>query len=281
MNWHTLKKEEVLEKLQARKTGLTQRQAAERLDNYGKNVIEQIYKVNVVKIFLKQFKSFLIYILLFAIAFSIFIKHYIDASVIGAIVLLNAAIGFIQQYKAERSIIKLRRLIRPKAKVFREGKLIYIKSEDLVPGDIIVLREGDKITSDCRILSLENLEVNEAILTGESVPVEKFDTVIRDKTILAERKNMLFSGTIVVKGSCKAIVVETGMTTEFGKIAKLLQEIRVPETPMQKKLNKFGKQISLVIVALAILTTIRARSSSERGGLLVLLALLIFTIPFL
>jgi len=252
-NWHALKKEEALKKLNSNLQGLTEIEARKRLEKYGKNIIKELYKINPAKIFFKQFKSFLVYILLFATLFSLIIKHYIDAGVIFAIIILNSTLGSIQEYKAEKSILKLKKLMRPKARVFREGRLKKINAEEVVPGDILVLKEGDKIVADCRILESENLEVNEAILTGESLPILKSEDVMPEKTNLAERKNMLFSGTSVVKGNCKAVVVATGMSSEFGKIAGMLQVISLPSTPMQKKLNRFAKQISFVIISLAIL----------------------------
>jgi len=252
-NWHALKKEEILRQLKTSSKGLSEREAALRLEKYGKNIIKETYKINPVKIFFKQFKSFLIYILILATLVSLIIKHYVDASVIFAIVLLNSTLGFIQEYKAEKSILKLKKLMRPEAKVFREGKLKKIKAEEVVPGDILVLKEGDKLIADCRLLETENLEVNEAILTGESMPITKITEPLKEKTILAERKNMLFSGTSIVKGSGKAVVVATGMSTEFGKIAGILQTLQLPQTPMQKKLDKFAKQIGLVVLSLAML----------------------------
>jgi len=254
MNWHALKKEEVIRQLSSSKTGLTEIEARKRFVKYGKNEIKEIYTLNPIKIFLKQFQSFIIYILLAAIIVSIIIQHFIDASVILAIVLLNTSIGFIQQYKAEKSIIELRKLFIPQTKVFRDGKLKIISSQYLVPGDVVEFEEGDKITADSRILETTNLEVNEAILTGESMPVEKLDTIIKQDGILAERLNVLFAGTSIVRGKVKALVTETGMNTEFGRIALKLQEITLPETPMQKKLDKFAKQVSLIVIILAALT---------------------------
>ncbi len=256
MEWHAIKKEEVLHKLNSTENGLSEKEASLRLERYGRNAIEEIYKISPVKIFFKQFKSFLIYVLLFATVFSLAIKHFLDAGVIFAIILFYAFLGFIQQYKAEKSIIKLRKLLKPEARVFRDDRLMKIPSEELVPGDIIIFREGDKVTADCRLLRIENIEVNESILTGESMPVEKFPEELPENTILAERKSVLYSGTSVVKGSGKAVVVETGMSTEFGKIAKQLQEITLPETPMQKKLDKFAKQISIIVFLFAFLAFI-------------------------
>ena len=254
MEWHTIKKEEVIRHLNSNINGLSEKEVEKRLLEYGKNELTEIYKVNPVKIFLKQFKSFLIYILLAAVIVSVIIQHYIDASVIFAIVLMNAAIGFIQQYRAEQSIIKLKQLFIPKAKVFRQGKLKIINSQEIVPGDIVLFEEGDKVIADCRIIEAGNLEANEAILTGESSPVEKYDTIVKQDGLISEKINMLFTGTTIVKGKVKALVVSTGMQTEFGKIATKLQEIKLPETPMQKKLDKFAKQITFIILILAAIT---------------------------
>ena len=251
MNWHMLKKEEVLEKLNSGAEGLSEQEAAERLKKYGRNAIKEGYSLNPAKIFLKQFNSFIIYVLLAAILISVIIAHYIDAYVIAAIVLLNAVIGFVQQYKAEKSIIELRKMFIPTTKVFRGGKLKVVSSQDIVPGDVVLFEEGDKVTADCRILETTNVEVSEAILTGESAPVEKHDAVIRMDGMLSEKLNMLFAGTAVARGKAKAVVTETGMGTEFGRIALKLQEISLPETPMQKKLDRFAKQISFIVLILA------------------------------
>lgn len=252
MNWHAEKKEDVLEEFRTSKDGLTEEEATKRIIVYKKNVIEDNYKLKPLKTFFKQFKSFIVYVLLGASAISFILDNFLDSAVILSIVLLNATLGFVQEYKAEKSILNLKKLLIPKTKVIRGGKIKIISSEDLVPGDIVVFEQGDKVNADCRIIELENLEVNEAILTGESFPVEKTANLLIEKTILAERKNMLYTGTSVVLGSCKAVVVATGMKSEFGKIAKTLQEIELPETPMQKKLNKFVMKISIVITLLAI-----------------------------
>ncbi|MFH1307987.1 MAG: HAD-IC family P-type ATPase [archaeon] len=248
-----LKKEEVISHFQSTSSGLSQKEAELRLERYGKNIIKETYKISPLKIFLSQFKSFLVYILIAAVLISLFISHYVDAGVIFAIVLLNAAIGFFQQYKAEKSILELKKLLVPKTQVLRDKKIKDISSENIVPGDILIFEEGDKITADCRILELESLEVSESVLTGESLPIEKIDTILRGDTIIADRKNMLFTGTSIVRGHGKAIVIATGMNTEFGKIASSLQEISIQETPMQKKLDSFAKQISIVVIIIAAL----------------------------
>lgn len=248
-NYHSKSKEEIFHELKTSEKGLSQKQAQERLKKYGKNVIKKTHRLRPLKILISQFKSFLIYILIIAAAVSFFIDHYLDGIVISAIIVLNATIGFFQQYKAEKAIISLKKLIIPISKVIRDGKLTEIPSLQLVPGDIVILNSGDKISADSRIIEDENLQANEAILTGESFPIDKFSKKIPQKTILSERRNMLFTGTQIVRGSAKAIIVSTGINTVFGKIAENLQEIEVQKTPMQKRLDKFSKQIGIFILA--------------------------------
>jgi len=252
-NWHAVKKEAVFKNLKTSEKGLSEKEAELRLAKDGKNIIKEEAKLNAVKIFFMQFKSLMIYILLAAITISIVIKHYLDASVIGAFVLLNTTIGFIQQYKAEKSVKELKKLLVFKAKVLRNGVLKVINVEDIVVGDIVILRQGDKIPADCRIFQYENLEVNESVLTGESLAIEKTNEVLAKDTILAERKNMLYAGTHVERGNCRAIVVSIGMNTEFGKIASMLEKIKEEKTPMQNKLDNFSKKISFFILGLVAL----------------------------
>ncbi len=247
------KKEEAIKSLKSDERGLNEKEASKRLEKYGKNIIDGTNQLSGVKILLSQFKSYIVYVLLGVALISLLIKHYVDAGVIFAIVILNAGLGFIQQYKAEKSIVELKKLLVPKCKVLRDGKMKIISSTDVVLGDILVINTGDKIVADCRILSCDNLEVNEAILTGESLSIEKIYDKVSANTILAERKNMLYTGTSVVKGNCKAVVVATAMNTEFGKIASGLEEINIAETPMQKKMSKFAMQISIFVVLIAFI----------------------------
>lgn len=250
MNYYSLKKEELLKLLQTSEQGLSEKEAEKRLQKYGKNQLKETDKLNPLKIFFLQFKSFLIYILLAATIVSLIIKHYVDASVIFAIIILNASLGFYQQYKAERAIKNLRKFFIPKSQVIREGRLREIESSEIVPGDILILREGSKITSDCRILKSEDLQVNEAVLTGESIPVKKSVSVLKNSTPLYKHSNMLYAGTLVLNGNCRAVVVETGMKTEFGKIAETVQEIKISPTPMQKKIDSFAKKLGIFILSI-------------------------------
>lgn len=223
-SWHALDKKEVLAKLETKEQGLTSQEASKRLEKYGKNEIKQLKKISSFAIFLSQFKSIFVIILLAAGLFSLLIRHYVDFSVILAIVIVNSAIGFFQQYKAEKTISEMKEMLVPTVRVIRDGIAKEISSIDLVPGDIILVSEGDKINADCRILHENELQTNEAVLTGESFPQDKSSEKVSPGTILANRENMLYTGTSVVRGSAKALVVATNMNTEFGKIASLVQD---------------------------------------------------------
>ncbi|MCL5018568.1 MAG: HAD-IC family P-type ATPase [Candidatus Pacearchaeota archaeon] len=254
--WHALEKKDVLEKLKTSENGLSDEEVSKRLLEYGKNELKQISKIHPLMIFFEQFKSVFILILFAAAVFSLFIQHYIDFAVIMIIILLNSAIGFFQQYKAEKIIAKMKEFIVPKVKVMREGKISEILSSEIVPGDIMVISEGDKITADCRLLYVNELQVNEAVLTGESFPQDKSSEKIQINAQLADRENMLFAGTTVVRGNAKAVVIATGMGTEFGKIAKKVQEIKHGKTPLEQKLDIFSKKVAVVVLIVSILMVI-------------------------
>lgn len=250
-DWHSPDKKEVLKNLSSNEEGLSEKEAFKRLKQYGLNQLKEIKKIEPLKIFLSQFASILIYILIAAAFVSALLQHWLDFWVISGIVLLNATLGFVQQYKAEKTIQELKQLLVPQVKVLREGKLKKMLADYLVPGDILMLHEGDKIPADARLLASEDLQTNEAVLTGESMPVDKIVCNLRAETELVDRINMIYMGTTVTRGNAKAVVVSTGMETEFGKIAHLVQEIKTKKTPLQKKLDVFAKQIGLIILGLA------------------------------
>jgi len=253
VSWHAKKEAEILKDLKSSNKGLANKEARSRLEEYGKNELVKIRKLNILKIFGRQFVSFLILILVIAAVISAILKSWIDFSVIMAIVVLNSCFGFFQEYKAERAIENLKSMLVPKAKVLRDDKVIEIDARDIVPGDILVLSEGDKIMSDARIISSENLEVNEAALTGESNPRAKSSKVLKIDTTLAERVNMIYLGTEVVRGNCKALVVDTGMKTEFGKVAELVQKVEPERNPLIEKINIFARKIGIVILTVIVL----------------------------
>lgn len=246
---------EIFESLCTNKNGLTTNEVKKRLEKYGPNKLKERKKETPIKIFLRQFKSFLILILIFAAIISSLIgfltknpEDFIDTFVILSIVILNACLGFFQEYKAEKTLEALKKLAAPKAKVIRAGKKIKINSEELVPGDIILLEIGDRIPTDSRLIEEFNFYVNESTLTGESVPVKKQIQKIEKEVPVFEQKNMAFMGTIVTCGKAQAVVTSTGMQTEFGKIAELVQVIEEKETPLQKKLDITGKTLGFIII---------------------------------
>ncbi len=250
MTWHDLSVKEVLKKVRGSVSGLSSGEAMRRLSVYGKNEIKDAGKKSRLRMFFAQFNSLLIYILIAAAVVSALIGQAIDAFVIFVIVILNAGIGFAQEYKAEEIIEKLKRRLDYDVLVLRDHKQKQVSSRFIVPGDIIFLKEGDKVLADCRVLSSENLQINEAILTGESFPVGKDGKVLDSNTILAERKNLLYAGTMVVRGKAMAVVVSTGMETEFGKLAGLVQKTEDEKMPLQEKVDDFSKKISFVILGL-------------------------------
>ena len=250
MDWHALDIKEAIEKLGSDEKGLSSEQVVERLKQYGENKLIKTRRFDAVKVFLNQFKSFLIIILIFAAVLSIFMKSVVDAVVIFAIILLNAGLGFSQEYKAEKAIEQLKKIMVPVAKVLRNGRVVEINSKKIVPGDILVLTEGDKIMADARVLDSDGIKVNEAALTGESVPEEKVFRKLAASVPLADRLNMVYQGTIVVSGSAKAVVVDTGMKTELGKISGLVQKVKPEKNPFKEKLDSFAKKIGVFILIL-------------------------------
>jgi len=245
--------EKVVESLKTKKQGLSTKEVALRLSMYGPNEIKAEKKIHPFTIFLKQFKSFIVYILIAAIVVSALIGEYLDAGVIFAILILNAVFGFIQEYKAEKSIEALKKLASFKAKVIRDGKTEEIDAVNIVPGDIILVEVGDKVPVDARLLEISNLQTLESALTGESLPVKKEVEALPEGTSVADRKNMIFSGTIVTNGHAKAVAVRTGMNTQIGKIAKLIQETETEFTPLQKKLRSLGEWLGGLTILVCIL----------------------------
>jgi Ca2+-transporting ATPase len=242
--------EDVLKILKTSKTGLTSEVAGKRLEQYGENKLAFKKRTTALTIFLNQFKSYLIAILIVAAVISALIEFWLDAVVILAIVVMNAVLGFVQEYKAEKAVEALEKLAAPKAVVLRNDRQVTIPSTELVPGDIILLETGDKVPADVRLMEVVNFKVDEAALTGESVPVDKVLDVIKNKVIVAERKNCAFMNTIVVNGRAKGIVIETGMQTEMGKIAHLIETSAEKATPLQKSLAEVGKKLGIAIVAI-------------------------------
>jgi P-type Ca2+ transporter type 2C len=256
MSYHDKTVKEVLDLTATHEEGLTTAEAQKRILEYGPNKLDKGKKEGPIKIFLRQFNDVLIYILILASVVSFFVGERLDAYVIFAILMFNAIFGFVQEYKAEKAIELLRKLTTLTTKVIRDGKIIPLPSSDIVKGDVIVLESGDKVPADLRIIEERNLHTDEAALTGESNPINKTINSLSQKTPLAERKNMLFSSTNIVRGTAKAVVVETGMQTEIGKIAKMVQEAEYHATPLQKKLKEFSKFLGYITILICALVFI-------------------------
>jgi Ca2+-transporting ATPase len=234
--------------------GLTDAQAKKSLEKYGPNEIKEKKRLSPIKIFLNQFNNFLIYILFAALALSIILgDEKVESLAIGVVLLIIGLAGFIQEYKAEKAIEALKKMASLQAKVVRNGEEKRIDATELLPGDMILLEAGDKVPADARLTEVSELNTQESALTGESVPVKKEKAVLKEKTPVADRVNMVFSGTIVTAGKAKALVTATGMKTELGKIAELIQTAKTAPTPLQIKLEKLGKFIGIAVIAIAVI----------------------------
>ncbi len=232
--------------------GLSPEEAASRLAAHGPNELQEAKGRGPLAIFLDQFKGLIIWVLVGAAVVSGFLKEWVDALAILAIVILNAVLGLVQEYKAEKGLAALKKLSAPSAKAVRGGESAHIPARELVPGDLIELEAGDHVPADSRVVwHTSNFAVQEASLTGESTPVNKTDLVLEEEEIpLGERANIIYLGTSVVSGKARAVVVETGMRTELGRIAGLIQEIKKETTPLQRKLEQFGRWIIYLCFAL-------------------------------
>jgi Ca2+-transporting ATPase len=255
-DWHALSAQEALERLQAPATGLSGEEARRRLARWGPNELREERRASPLTLFLGQFKNLLLVILLVAVALSAFLGHAAEAAAIAVILLFAAVLGFVQEYRAEKAIEALRVLAAPTAGVVRDGEERTIPARDLVPGDLILLRAGDKVPADARLIESANFQAMESALTGESMPVEKeASAILPVEALPGERTNMVYLGTAVSYGRGKAVVVRTGMETEFGRIAGMLQTVEREKTPLQKELDLVGKrlvQAGLVVVALIV-----------------------------
>ncbi len=233
--------------------GLSSERAEQLLEKNGKNVLDEAKKNSVLHVFLSQFADLLVIILIVAAIISMFSGNIESTIVIFAVIILNAILGTVQHVKAEKSLESLKSLSSPSAKVIRDGIKREIDSKDVVPGDIIVLEAGDLIVADGRIVNNYSLQVNESSLTGESTNVDKYDDVIEGEAPLAERGNMVFSGSLVTYGRALVVVTATGMNTEIGKIATLMNEAKERKTPLQKSLDKFSSRLAVIIMIICAL----------------------------
>ena len=253
--WYKKSKNEILKELYVdEKNGLSSNEALRRLEKYGKNKLETKKKKTLFKQFLSQLKDVMIYILIIAAIISAFLGEISDALIILLVIIINAVIGVIQESKAEKALDALKELSTPKALVKRDGSLKEILSEDIVPGDIVIIDAGRYIPGDLRLIDTANLKIEESAFTGESVPSEKDASFLPDKEIpIGDQNNMAFMSTLATYGRGVGVVVGTGMNTEIGKIAKMIEQEENDETPLQKKLSELGKILGFLAVGICIL----------------------------
>ncbi len=251
--WYTLSQEEILHRLDSKKNGLSQEQVKKKLASFGLNQLPEAKQESKWMLFLKQFKSSLVYVLLAASAVSLFLKDIADTLIILLAVIINVIIGFYQENKAQKALSALRKVVVNHCKVTRDNNKQEIEATKLVPGDIVWLTAGDKIPADIRLLKTNKLKINEAPLTGESIEVKKTEQILTGDLILADQMNMAFMGTQVVQGNAMGIVIATGKKTALGKIAELVATTEELITPLQRKLNIFARKISLLILAVCSL----------------------------
>lgn len=250
--WHSISSDEAIHKLSTI-SGLTSDEARERLAQFGKNELPEPPKKSEWIRFILQFKNVLIYVLIVSSIITAWLGDWLDTGVIWAVIFVNAIIGYLQEGKAERALEGLKKMLSLHSVVLRDGHRVDIKSSELVPGDIVLLKAGDKVPADMRLIESRTLKSQEAALTGESLPIEKITSSLDVETVLADRKNILYSGTVITYGTGKAIVFSTGATTELGKISHMLQDVTKIETPLIQKITKFGTILSIFILSVALL----------------------------
>ena len=250
-NWHTISLAEVFSKTESRKEGLTNSEVNQRLKEFGHNVLPQEKPYSKIRLFLSQFNSPLMYILLATVVISLSLKHYSDTIFIAVVLLINTIVGFYQENKANQSLLALKKMIKIRAKVWRDSYEKEIDSEELVVGDVAFLKVGDKVPADGRIIESKGLRINEASLTGESQAVEKkADDIIPESAPLPERTNTVFMGTIVEEGRATIVVVATGINTQIGEIVSLLKETKERKTPLQKKIASLSRITGIFILSI-------------------------------
>jgi len=253
-SWHTESAEVVLESLETITSGLSKEEASNRLAKHGPNQLPEPNVRGPLLRFFYQFHNVLIYVLIAASAVTAMLGHWVDASVILGVVLINAAIGFVQEGKAENALRAIRQMLSPNAMVLRDGRQMTIPAEGLVPGDIVLLQSGDKVPADLRLFRLKGLQIQESVLTGESMAVEKDIVPVELETVIGDRRCMAYSGTLVTHGQGAGVVVGTGAQTEIGRISTLVSEVESVTTPLLRQMAQFGRWLTLAILGIAIIT---------------------------
>ena len=255
MNW-TLTEKELLKKFKTSISGLTTKEAGDRLKKYGLNVIPKKKKDSIFKLIFNELKDPIILLLIVTVIFSFLINEIIDAIAIIFIILVDLVLGTIQEWKAEKTAESLEKLIKDKVRAIRDNKEIEIDSSNLVIGDIVLLESGDQVSADLRLIEHHNLQIDESVLTGESISITKTSEVLNENLELSERKNMAFAGSNVTTGRGVGIVVSTGIDTEIGKIADKVTNSKDEASPLAIRMNKFSNQISVLIIIIGIIISI-------------------------
>lgn len=267
-DWHALTSEHCLQQLHSSDAGLNSAQATERLNEYGFNQLPQRAGLTPWRRFLLQFHNLLIYVLLASMAMTLALGQWLDSAVIFAVVLINAVIGFIQEGKAEQAMRAIQSMLTVDSRVRRDGEVLSLAAEQLVPGDVVLLDAGDRVPAGLRLLEVRDLRIEEAALTGESLPVDKLIAPVAALASLGDRRCMAYSGTLVSAGSGCGVVVATGEDTELGRISHMLGAVTALQTPLLADMSRFARYLTLVIVGLAGLTFafgvwLRGYSASE------------------
>ena len=251
--YHSITGGETIISLGGTSHGLTDVEYQQRLEKYGSNTLPEEKKLSTLVLFFQQFKNPLIYILFVALIISFATGHNVDGWIIVAVIALSTVVGFLQEHKASEALTKLKNMVEHKVKVFRDDEEIVVTQDKIVPGDVISLAAGDSVPADARLIKLQNLEVIEAALTGESEPSEKLLEALPEDTPLADRENMVYMGTVIARGNAQAVITATGSYTELGKVATMLRDTKDDKTPVQKQLDRFGTIIAIVLVGLNML----------------------------
>jgi Ca2+-transporting ATPase len=295
--WHSKEKEKVILDLESDLKGLSAEKVERKRREFGYNELKERKRTSALQIFFSQLRNTFALMLIIAIIISVFlgwyetlilhdaritIETFVDGIAIGAIVILNAIIGFVQEYRSEKAIEALKKLTTPKARVVREGKEMQIPARELVPGDILVLEAGDRIPADGRLLDVVELSIDESVLTGESNAVKKSTEILPAESSIADRKNMVFTGTNVVNGRGRAVVTSTGISTQFGQISEMVQTVEKEEIPLKLKLDKFAKKIGIIVVvaaAIILVFSLIRNGTIEIDLLLTSVALAVSAVP--
>ncbi len=280
--WHALSPKAAIDALESREAGLTAAEVAQRRAQFGENALPEEKPRSLWKRFLFQLNNLLIYVLLGSAAITMLLGHPVDTLVILSVVVINAIFGVVQEGKAERALDAIRAMISPTASVIRDRQRVTIPARDLVPGDMLLIEAGDRVTADARLVSARGLRIDEAALTGESVPVDKRPQADLPDSVLAERASMAYSGTLVTQGQGMGVVVATGARTEIGRITNLLSTIDERTTPLIRQMNGFARQLSMAILALCAVTfifAIKVRDYTFDDAFLAVVGMAVAAIP--